>query len=260
MIINPKFILKTLYKTVAFTMPSMMYNPLTNNRLYLPIDIKPHSTYANFKLNEHQIHNLNSYINTFNDSLTIVPIQMYEDSSPEYYLSVNIYNSSSPIFMTENNIIRCELNTYVMDSSGTKGTLILDYMTDGPSMDPVSLFKKTEYLKKLVFNKNDHDIFNIFCKSYLSDIYLNLNFSKNGIYSNRLSDELLEFTDNIFYKNGILDKVYYDNTLINPILIDVKIKDCTFIYKNMIFDDLDSVFYFKDNLNFVGSMWDNLNA
>ena len=139
MIINPKFILKTLYKTVAFTMPSMMYNPLTNNRLYLPIDIKPHSTYANFKLNEHQIHNLNSYINTFNDSLTIVPIQMYEDSSPEYYLSVNIYNSSSPIFMTENNIIRCELNTYVMDSSGTKGTLILDYMTDGPSMDPVSL-------------------------------------------------------------------------------------------------------------------------
>ena len=29
-----------------------------------------------------------------------------------------------------------------MDKSGTKGTLILDYMTDGPSMDPVSLFKK----------------------------------------------------------------------------------------------------------------------
>ena len=162
--------------------------------------------------------------------------------------------------MTDTNIIRCELNTYVMDSNGTKGTLILDYMTDGPSMDPVSLFKKNEYLKKIVFNKNNNDIFNIFCKSYLSDIYLNINFSNNGIYKKKLSNELLEYTDNIFYKNGILDKVYYDNTLINPILVDVNISNVAFIYKNMILDDLDSVFYFKNNLNFVGSMWDNLDA
>ena len=57
-----------------------------------------------------------------------------------------------------------------------------------------------------------------------------------------------------------MDKVYYDNTLLNPVLLGVTVKNVTFIYKNMIFDNLDSIFYFKDNLNFVGSMWDNLNT
>ena len=260
MLVNPRFVLKTLFKTITLTMPNVMYNPLANNRLYVPIDIKPHSTYINFKLNTEQVNNLNHYVSNFNESLTLVPITLYENDKANYYLSVNIYNSTSPIFMTENNIVRCELNTYVMDKSGTKGTLILDYMTDGPSMDPVSLFKKNEYLKKLVFNKNKQDIFNIFCKSYLSDIYLSLNFSANGVYPKKLSVDLLEYTDNIFYKNGILDKVYYDNTLINPVIMDVKLTDFKFIYKDMMLDDLHSIFYFKNNLNFVGSMWDNLNA
>ena len=39
--INPNFILKTLYKTMTLTMPSMIYNPLSNTNLYIPIDIKP---------------------------------------------------------------------------------------------------------------------------------------------------------------------------------------------------------------------------
>ena len=56
-----------------------------------------------------------------------------------------------------------------------------------------------------------------------------------------------------------MDKVYYDNTLLNPVLLGVTVKNVTFIYKNMMFDNLDSIFYFKDKLNFVGSMWDNLN-
>lgn len=260
MIINPRFLLKTLFKTITLTMPNVMYNPLANNRLYVPIDIKPHSTYINFKLNTEQVNNLNHYINSFNESISLVPIRLYENKPANYFLSVNIYNSTSPVFMTDDNIVRCELNTYVMDETGTKGTLILDYMTDGPSMDPISLFKKNEYLKKLVFNKNNDDTFNIFCKSYLSDIYLCLNFSTNGVYPRKLSADLLEYTDNIFYKNGILDKVYYDNTLINPVIMGVKLKNFKFVYKDMILDDLDSVFYFKNNLNFVGSMWDNLNA
>lgn len=256
--INPNFILKTLYKTMTLTMPSMIYNPLSNTNLYIPIDIKPHSTYINFKLDDQQVNNLNSYIKQYNDSLEIVPIQLYKHGIADYYLSINIYNSTSPVFMTDKNIIRCELNTYVMDSHGTKGTLILDYMTNGISMDPISLFKKNEYLKKIVFEKTTTDIFTIFCNSNFDDIYLNLNYTRSDIYPKQLSHDLIEFTDNIFYKNGIMDKVYYDNTLLNPVLLGVTVKNVTFIYKNMIFDNIDSIFYFKDKLNFVGSMWDNL--
>ena len=256
--INPNFMLKTLYKTMTLTMPSMLYNPLTNNNLYIPIDIKPHSTYINFKLNNQQVTNLNSYIKEYNESLEIVPIQLYKDGLADYYLSINIYNSTSPVFMTEKNIIRCELNTYVMDSHGTKGTLILDYMTNGMSMDPIALFKKNEFLKKITFKKSLNDTFNILCKSNLDNIYLNLDFNRSDIYPKKLSYDLLEFTDNIFYKNGIMDKVYYDNTLLNPVLLGACVSNVTFIYNHMVFDDLDSIFYFKDNIRFVGSMWDNL--
>ena len=111
MLVNPRFVLKTLFKTITLTMPNVMYNPLANNRLYVPIDIKPHSTYINFKLNTEQVNNLNDYVSNFNESLTLVPITLYENDKANYYLSVNIYNSTSPIFMTENNIVRCELNT-----------------------------------------------------------------------------------------------------------------------------------------------------
>lgn len=256
--VNPNFLMKTLFKTMTFTLPNVINNPFRDTRLYVPIKIKPHSTYINFKLNNDQVDNLNNYVQEYNESLSLVPIQLYKDKEADYFLSINIYNSSSPVFMTDNNIIRCELNTYVMDAYGTKGTLILDYMTDGMSMDPVSGFKKNEYLKKLIFSKNDHDIFNVLCKSYLSDIYLNVNFTKSSVYPKQLSFDLLEYTDNIFYKNGILDKVYHDNSLLNPVLMGVNIQDVTFIYRNMVFDNFDSIFYFKDDLNFVGSMWDNI--
>lgn len=256
--LNPRFMLKLMYRSMSLFLPPLIYNPMATNKIYIPITLKQHSTYLNYKLNHDQISNLNNYIKSYNKSLKMVPIPLYENSNAHYYLSVNIYNSTSPIFRTDKDVIRCELNTYVIDEYGCKGTVILDYATNGPSMDPINGFKKNEFSLDLTFRECGDKIFNILCKSNRADIYLNLNFTQSSVFPKPLSHDLIEFTDKIYYKNGIFDKLYYDNSLLNPVLMGANIEHQTFIYRNMEFEQLESIFFFKDSLHFVGSMWDNL--
>tara|TARA_Y100000389_G_scaffold106861_1_gene103847 strand:- start:2588 stop:3361 length:774 start_codon:yes stop_codon:yes gene_type:complete len=255
-IVAPKM-LRFVYNTLLLGMPQMLYNPLFNTPLHIPITINEQSTYINFKLSSEQVRYLNQYVQDFDESLELIPINLYENSKPGYFISINIYNSTSPVFMTQDNVIRCELNTYIMDNTGKKGTLILDYLSNGMSMDPVTIWQPEEFLKKVHFESNDDKI-SILCKSHLSEIYLNATLDNFTILDDRLSLNLIEFTDNIYYKNGILDKLFYDTSLINPTLLKPEESDVTFIYKNCVFGNVDSIFVFKDNIRFVGSMWENL--
>lgn len=49
-----------------------------------------------------------------------------QDKTKDYYLSLNIYNCSSPIFntITQEQVTRCEINTYVTDSNKNIGTML----------------------------------------------------------------------------------------------------------------------------------------
>tara|TARA_X000000950_G_C13919934_1_gene662869 strand:+ start:4375 stop:5202 length:828 start_codon:yes stop_codon:yes gene_type:complete len=257
MLVNPTKILNFVYKTVMIGMPQVLYNPMGNIPLCIPITIDPFSTYINYKLNNENVNALNTYVSHYNSSLKLVPIKLYENGDPDYFLSINIYNLSSPIFFSSDTVTRCEINTYIMDDHGTKGTLILDYLTNGLSMDPISIFKPQEYLKKVQFLKID-DKFDIKSKSKIAEVDLDIEFKEGNIYSDTLSNELIEYTDNVFYKDGILDKIYYDNTLVNAIIKKACVTKKKFVYKSIVFDKPDSVFYFKNDIHFVGSMWNNL--
>ena len=74
-----------------------------------------------------------------------------------------------------------------------------------------------------------------------------------------ISKKLVQFTDLAYYKNGVADKVYYDSTLGSA---DTKygelLDGSVFKYKGMEFYNPDSVFYFDNSLNFIGSVWNNL--
>ena len=169
---NPKF-LKFFYKTMMLGLPQYIYNPISNNNFLAPLSVKPFSTYVNFRLNEEQVDYLNSYVKEFTDSLTLVPLKISKYEFPTYYINVNIYNCTSPILMSDNNIVRCEINTYVKNVDGTLGTLILDYLSDGISLDPINMFKKPN---KLIFTKeNGYNI--ILCKSNTQQIVLDLSYS-----------------------------------------------------------------------------------
>ena len=250
-------LLRFVYNGLLTGMPMLTYNPITKNTLNIPLEVKPYSTYLNFKLNEHQSQYLNNYISEYTESLELVPINILPNEKESNYLSVNIYNCTSPVFMNEEKeITRCELNTYVKDKDGNYGTLIIDYLSNELSMDPVNIFKSKE---KTRFYNND--IYkNIDCISFTDKIELKLNYTTIYDYNQEISDELIKYTDNIFYKNGILDKVYYDSSLVNADVRSTSLcYNLTFNYKDLSFDKIDSIFYFTNKIKFIGGMWENIN-
>lgn len=250
-------ILKIIYKGILSGMPLLTYNPWTSNTFNLPLNVSPLSTYINFKLDDIQTNYLNKYIQKFNSDLEIVPINILEEDKDKFnYLSVNIYNCSSPVFFNDlNELTRCEINTYVKDKKGNYGTLIIDYISNEFSMDPVNIFKQKEEVN---FYKTD--IFKtINCKSIKDSVKLNLNFSSLVDNNINLNNELIRYTDKVFYKNGIFDKIYYDSSLADPIInVPDSVFNFSFIYKDLFFEKIDSIFYFKDGIRFIAGMWDNI--
>ena len=292
MLVNPSRILKTVYKTLLLGIPQILYNPLRDTNLIVPLQVNEVSTYVNFNLKPCDVCELTQYIHKYNKSLELVPIKLFNDDKEDYYLSINIYNSTSPIFLTDDPVTRCELNTYIKDKNGNYGTLIIDYITNGQSMDPISLIKLPEWEKKCSFVKSG-SLCNITCVSPLHKLDMSLDFDLQdpSVVACQLSDELIKYTDNIFYKDGILDKLYYDESLVNAETYKIN-ADVSFSFRDLGLGsgsgvdscacdgcacdggacdggacdggggDGDvrphSVFFFKNKINFVGSMWHNL--
>ena len=247
-------LLRFVYHGMLAGMPSLMSNPFNKNTLHVPLMVEPQSTYLNFKLDNKQTAYLNEYIG---DELEIIPVKIFSrDATESNYLSVNIYNCSSPAFMNdERSTTRCEINTYVRDKMGNVGTLIIDYLSNELSMDPVNIFKASE---ETVFERvGIHN--RIRCCSLRDKVDLRTYVDRADTKRRRLSEELIRFSDNIYYKNGILDKLYYDSSLVNA---DVRVASnpgaFTFEYRDIVFSHIDSVFFFTNEIRFIGGMWDNL--
>ena len=249
--------LKFVHSGLLTGMPSLLYNPYTKLSLNVPLTIEPNSLYINFKLSEKESGYINDLIKR-QSSLELLPISLFPNEEATNYLSVNIYNCTSPVFLNDNvKTTRCEINTYVKDCEGNRGTVILDYLSNGLSMDPVNIFKqkdKTNYIRE------DNNNFTVDCRSSSNDaISLNLQFSKINATKFKLNEQLTKYSDYIYYKNGICDKLYYDNTLVDAVtLTPFYYRGFKFIFFDLSFEHFDSMFYFNESIMFVGSMWNNL--
>ena len=223
--------------------------------LKAPFNVEPYSTYLNFKLNELQVSRLTEYVKDFDDTLQIVPIQLSQSESPDYYLSINIYNVTSPLFVNKNiPITRCELNTYVKDLKGNIGTLILDYCSNGLSIDPVNLIKlpsHTYHQSKLgdIHSCGKTKEFEFLCE-------MNTDASNVQFF---VSDQLHKHTDRVYYKNGIYDGITYDNSLLHAKVLQPEIRSLTFKYIHTGESSLKlhSAFYFTSKLDFLCTVWNN---
>ena len=123
-------------------------------------------------------------------------------------------------------------------------------------MDPVNIFKQKSSIVKFK-SKNIYTY--IDCYSDEELIKLNLNFTRFRDKLFKISDNLVDFTDKIYYKSGILDKLYYDTSLTRAVAMSpIHIYNFTFLYRNLSFNKIDSIFYFTQDIDFVGSIWDNL--
>ena len=245
-------LLELVYRGILTGMPLLTYNPITKNTLNVPMIVNPESTYLNFKLDSEKVKKIEKYIKKYSN-LSMIPIKM--DEKEEYILSVNVYNCTSPVFLNDKEITRFEINTYVRDEYNNKGTLILDYISNELSMDPLNIIKWKE---DLVYNK--YDVFNyIECNSKRDRIELNINFTAEYAKKIKIDEDLVKYTDRVYYKNGIYDKIYFDSSLTSADLREPYLfTDFKFIYRDLNFTDLHSIFYFKNEIRFIGGMWDNL--
>ena len=245
---------KFVYRGILTGMPILTYNSITKNTFNVPMTVNPISTYINFKLDPVMVNVINQDIQK-TSNLSLVPIKLFPDSKEEYILSVNYYNCSSPVFLnSEKEIARCEFNTYVKDGEN-EGTLILDYISNDLSMDPVNIIKRKDNLQYF-----KEDLFNIIkCNSKKENIFLNLAFPPRFGRPIQLNEEVAKFTDRVYYKNGIYDKIYYDSSLTNAIVRTPYVhKNFSFHYKGINSTSLHSIFYFVNPINFIGGMWDNV--
>lgn len=253
--INKNF-LKFFYNALLTGMPSLMNNPFNKNILHAPFIVNEGSTYINYKLNNLQIDKINEFLKEKKNGLIMKKCKLYNDEDEDFFLSINVYNCSSPLFdfLTKEPATRCEINIYVEDENGEKGTLIMDYESNLLSLDPENLFKKSgniDFKKKYEMIKG-----NIISSNFLLDFkynqYLNVHTK------NTLGSELIKFTDKIYYNNGLYDKLYYDSSLIHNKIIDCMDYNVYFKFLNIEFTDIHSLFYFQEPINFVGGMWQNV--
>ena len=241
-------LLKFVYKSFLTGMPFLTYNPVNKIPFHAPFDVLPESLYINYKLNQNQYETVSNYVKSKNLDFQLLPIKIQPFENPNYYLSLNIYNCTSPLFMNDNGMTRFEINTYVSNKF-KKGTLIIDYLSNSLSMDPVNVFKNS-----ISMNYNDG---NIIGKS--DYIFLNTSIDISPKNPNFVIDnDLVKYSDIIYYTNGIYDKLFYDSSLTEATLKIPKIKHISFNYLNLTFNRPDSIFYFKNKINFVGAVWFNL--
>ena len=245
---------KFVYRGILTGMPILTYNSITKNTFNVPMTVNPISSYVNFKLNDTMVEMFNNDIQK-TSNLSLVPIKLFPDSKEEYILSVNYYNCSSPVFLNnEKEVTRCEFNTYVKDGD-IEGTLILDYISNDLSMDPVNIIKRKDNLE--YFQKDLYNYVN--CDSKKENTFLTLGFPPRFGRSIKLNEQLARFTDRVYYKNGVYDKIYYDSSLTDAIVKTPYVyKNLSFYYKGINTSDLHSIFYFENPIRFIGGMWDNV--
>lgn len=255
-------LLKFFYSALLTGLPSISYNPINQNTLHAPFIVNEGSTYINYKLDNKQFNKINNYLLKKTNNLRSRPINIFENKLLEneddaYYLSINIYNCTSPIFsfLSKDPVTRCEINTYVVNKKNEVGTLIMDYTSNLLSVDPDNIFKKscpTKFSKDLSNNV-------LSCFAYSDNIIFELQYNYNNIISEeKINKKMVKYTDKIFYNNGIYDKLYYDSSLIHNKLLVPRYFYIYFNFMGIEFSNPESIFFFNDQLNFVGGMWKNL--
>lgn len=256
-------ILRVFYNALLTGMPIISNNAYNKNTLYASFTVDNDSTYINYKLNRDDYTKIYNYINNddinpkyLDNKLDIKKIGILKDDSLDYYLSINIYNCTSPLFntVTTDYVTRCEINTYVIDKDHNLGTLIIDYASNYLSLDPDNLIKLPS---TTIYNKINN--YKYYSKVSTKNIDLEFNIEYNKLYYyDRINPMLVEYSDYIYYVNGVYDKLFYDSSLLkNTISFSNNYNiNCTFLGINL--NNPDSVFKFKDPINFVGGMWDNL--
>ena len=249
-------LLRVLYNSMLTGMPAVMNNPYNKNTLHAPFKVDKLSVYINYKLTVSQYESINKYLDDSKSTLKLTKTSILKDDNRDFFLSINIYNCTSPLFsiVTQEPVTRCEINTYIIDSTDNIGTLILDYASSQVSLDSFNLIKMAD--KDINYMQQHANRLTGYVKQKNIDLNFTIDLNEK-LYRDRLSQDLIKYTDRVYYLDGIYDKLYYDTSLLNNPIMMVN-NSIQFKFLDSIYYNPDSVFVFNEPIDFVGGMWKNL--
>ena len=74
--VNAIKLLKFVYRGLLTGMPILTYNPITKNNFLAPMNVNEYSTYVNIKLDTKQSFEIQNYIDTFTDNLSLAKVSI----------------------------------------------------------------------------------------------------------------------------------------------------------------------------------------
>jgi hypothetical protein len=173
------------------------------------VEANPSSVYFNFRIKPECREAFARYINLADDradNLALSPIQCLVDEEPDFLLTLNIYEVSGIV-----SGLRAEWSTYISDAEGVPRYMVVEARCERGSLDPVELFTQpgrvehtmtADAIESLVVS-NDEALFRATCRLDEEQPFA------------RIATEWVVANDNIYWRNGIYDRTYYDANMID---------------------------------------------
>ncbi|MEE4193879.1 MAG: hypothetical protein V2J07_01650 [Anaerolineae bacterium] len=136
---------------------------------------------------------------------SLSPIKCLESDTPEYLMVVNAYRVSGLV-----NGLRAEWSIFVRDDNDQLCYMIVDARSSKSSMDPISIITKSSTVM--------HEMANGKIQTQIGDegsaFKSTINFSDSAPFATS-SRDWVSANDQIYWRNGISDRTFYDAGMAN---------------------------------------------
>lgn len=247
-----RFLKRFLYFSLALRDAFLILLGRAQPTIAFTVEADPSSVYFNFRIRPECREEFARYINLA-EGLTLAPIRCVEGEAPEFLLTLNVYEVSGIV-----SGLRAEWSTYILDKAGKPRYMVVEARCEKGSLDPVELFTQPgrvehvmtpQAIKSLVAS-NEGALFNATLKLYDGQPYISI------------ATEWIIANDNIYWRNGIYDRTYYDaNMIAAPVRsipgADISIDDQTH-WARFIEPQPIHVLRYEGPLHFMITPWANV--
>jgi hypothetical protein len=210
-----RFLKRFLYFNLALRDAFLILFGRAQPNIAFTVEDHPCSIYFNFRIRPECREEFTRYINLAG-GLPLSPIRCLADEDPELILTLNIYEVSGIV-----SGLRAEWSTYIVDKEGKPCYMVLEARCAKGSLDPVELFTQpgrvehsmTSSAVESLVASNEGALFRSTCKL------------REEHPVARIATEWIVANDNIYWRNGIYDRTYYDGNMIDAPVRSIPIED-----------------------------------
>jgi hypothetical protein len=179
------------------------------------VESNPCSIYFNFRIRPECREAFERHINLA-DNLALSPIRCLADETPELILTLNVYEVSGIV-----SGLRAEWSTYITDTEGKPRYMVLEARCAKGSMDPVELFTRPGRVEHRMTSTTVESL----VASDAGALFRATCTLRDEHPHAKIATEWIVANDNIYWRNGIYDRTYYDAAMIDAPVRSIPAED-----------------------------------